>query len=132
MQRLPSEVHGVLDYIVGTGLIVLPRVLGLKGRVAGLLTAAGLGTIAYSLLTDYELGIFKVLPFKSHLGVDAISAAAFIAAPILLKEEERGVIALLAGIGAMELAVTALTEPEAYQDDWANDVREQVADRLHR
>ncbi len=74
--RISSRAHGVLDYTTGAALLAAPRMLGLRGTAAGaVLRAAGAGHIGYSLLTDYELGVAKVLPYRAHLAIDAAAAA---------------------------------------------------------
>ena len=66
--RLPTRMHGVLDYTLGALLIALPYVLGLgTGPQSWILQGVGAATLAYSLLTDYELGVVKRLqmPLKT-------------------------------------------------------------------
>jgi hypothetical protein len=111
---ISSRVHGMLDYATGAALVALPSVLGWSGGAARLTRAMGLGAVAYSLVTDYELGVRKLLPFPTHLLADGLSAASFLAAPLLL-DEDRTVRGTLLGIGLFELAVTLLTEPQAYE-----------------
>lgn len=129
MAKLPSEVHGVIDYLTASSLIALPRILGLRGRLASMLTTVGLGTIAYSLLTNYELSILKMLPFKTHLKLDTMNGALLTTAPMMFKNVNPRITSLLAGIGVFELAVTALSNREAYQDDWANELVDQISER---
>ena len=53
-------------------LIIAPRVLGFSqgGPKTWLPVALGVGVIVYSLLTDYELSLVKVIPMPVHLGLD--------------------------------------------------------------
>jgi hypothetical protein len=136
MQKLPSEIHGLVDYLTSGMLLILPRALGWRGKVRQLMTITALSTLAYSLLTRYELGLVKVLPFKAHLGLDAVSAALLSAAPLLLRDEETSAAAVLAGIGAFEFSIIALSNPEPFQDDWANrlleDARQALGQRLEQ
>lgn len=109
---VPTKTHGLLDYLsVGT-LLLAPRALGWGSRATNLATGAALGTLAYSLLTRYELGAKKLLPVPVHLALDAASGALFCAAPALLSEEDGSVGAALVGFGAFELAAALLTETE--------------------
>ena len=82
---IPTQVHGVLDYLTGGTLLAAPRLLGLKSgsAAARVFTVAGGGAAAYSLLTDYELGLVKLLPMPAHLALDAASGALLAAAPWL-------------------------------------------------
>jgi len=133
MEKLPSEVHGVTDYLTAGTIMAIPRLLKWPTRITQFMTMVGLGTIAYSLLTKYELGLIKLLPFKAHLGLDAINGAMMAASPILLQEKDRNIAAILIGIGAMELGITAMSEPEAFQDDWADHLLAQARDEFgHR
>jgi hypothetical protein len=126
MEKLPSEVHGVIDYLTAGMLMALPRMFRWSSKATTLMTGAALGTMVYSLMTRYELGLFKMLPFKTHLALDAMNGAMFAAAPLLMPDEDPSVTAAMVGIGVFELAVIAMSNPEPFQDDWANDMVEQV------
>ena len=63
--RLPTRIHGVLDYTVGALLIALPFLLGFGGGAQTWVPVAlGAAAIVYSLFTDYELGVKKPLLSK--------------------------------------------------------------------
>ena len=60
MLRVPTRVHGMLDYAIGALLIALPFLGGFgQGPQTWVPVALGAGVIAYSLLTDYELGAVR-------------------------------------------------------------------------
>jgi hypothetical protein len=64
MRIVPTQVHGVLDYLTGGTLLSAPGLLGpgdvpTSARVPRL---AGGGAVLYSLLTLYELGVVKLIP----------------------------------------------------------------------
>ena len=89
---IDSTLHGVTDYTVGTTLMsVFPRLAGLSGtpsarqiRIAGAIHAG------YSTITDYPLGVVKVLPFQAHLALDAFGAVALAATPFLTGQWRHG------------------------------------------
>lgn len=85
MRFIPTAVHGVMDYIVGLALIAAPFVLGFNnnGPAMWVPIILGLGMIVYSIFTDYELGLVRVLPMKAHLGIDAIGGLFLLASPWL-------------------------------------------------
>lgn len=135
---IPTSVHGVLDYLTAPTLFVLPRALGWNKKITNLLTGSALGLLGYSLMTRYELGLFKVLPMKGHLTLDMMSGAMLAAAPFMLvdKQDRNGtVIGVLAGLGAYEIAAGLLTqtEPQSSLADTAADsvsqLRELVTNR---
>jgi hypothetical protein len=111
MKLIGRRTHGVLDYLTAGGLLALPRVLGWSAPVTRFVNLMGLGAAAYSALTDYELGARRVLPFRTHLMLDAASALSFLAAPLFFRRERMGVRAALLGIGAFELGAALLTRP---------------------
>ena len=81
---IPTQAHAVLDYLTGGALVAAPRLLGLNGTTAGkVLDLAGGIATAQSLLTDYELGLVKAIPMRSHLTLDAASGAIVAASPWL-------------------------------------------------
>ena len=107
---ISTKTHGVLDYASAGALVALPRLLGLNRQATTLLTGAGLGTLVYSLLTDYELGAVRALPMQAHLALDAGSGAMLALASLLLPGQSTGVRSLLLGLGAFELFASASTE----------------------
>jgi hypothetical protein len=46
--------------------------------------ATGLAVFAASLLTDYKLSVFKVIPFEGHLAIDLVVAVTFMIVPFAL------------------------------------------------
>jgi hypothetical protein len=84
MRFLPTMIHGVLDYLVGLLVIVLPFALGLQGSQKWTLVLLGLLVIVYSVLTDYELGLVRYLRIRFHLLLDAIFGLAMLLMPWLL------------------------------------------------
>lgn len=64
---IPTKLHGAIDYLVALILIAAPFVLGFADGGPAQYATIGLGAfvIAYSLLTDYELGAVRLLSFLS-------------------------------------------------------------------
>jgi hypothetical protein len=117
MKPISTTMHGAIDYMTGAALIALPQLIDMPPAVAALVRGAGVGALAYSAITDYELGAVKLLPMKGHLALDAMSGATFLLAPLTYPNLSSGLTALLMGIGAFELGATFLTEPTPYQHE---------------
>lgn len=128
MKRLSTRAHGVLDLITAGTLVALPRVCGWGDGVTGLLTKLGVGSLGYSMLTDYEFGMVRVLPMRAHLALDALSGATLCAAPWMFPEEDDTTRAALVGLGVFEIGAALLTRP--VPDDAAD--RSAVEDALGR
>src|SRR5215211_4198542 len=120
MTKMPTRLHGVVDYVVGAALTILPRALGWRGAPARLVEGAGAGAIAYSMITNYELGVVKALPMKAHLAMDALSGGMLIGAAAILDDEDDDVRATLVGIGLFEIAA-ALTSQTTSTTEMAID-----------
>lgn len=111
-QPIGSLLHGVLDYLTGVGLIGASRLSPLRGRFAGrALCAAGANHLAYSLVTDYELGVIKRLPYKAHLALDAIGALGLAAAPWLAGRKRPLDRWVPAAAAVYELSAVGLSDP---------------------
>ena len=108
MRFIPTRVHGVLDYVTAGVLIAAPSMLGFRknSMQTWLPIALGVGTIGYSLLTDYELGLFKIIPMPMHLALDAANGALLAASPWLFGFAEE-ISAPHLGLGLFEIVVTA-------------------------
>ncbi|WP_228236545.1 hypothetical protein [Allomuricauda sp. M10] len=84
LRFITPTLHGVADYTAGLSLLVAPFLLGLGESSATAIwfsVATGLTVFAASLLTDYKLSIFKVIPFDGHLAIDLLVAVTFMIAP---------------------------------------------------
>lgn len=88
---IPTRVHGVLDYLVGALLILAPFILGFADGTAAQWVPIVLGAaaIVYSLITDYELSVAKVLSVPVHLGLDVASGVLLAASPWLFNFADR-------------------------------------------
>jgi hypothetical protein len=124
MSQFPHPVdatlHGTVDYAAGASLTtVLPRALGLSGtRSARQIRTAGAIHAGYSAMTDYPLGIVKVLPFQAHLALDALGALALAATPFVTGQFREGPKQWMPHVGLclFELASLAVTDPTGRGD----------------
>ena len=83
MRFIPTRVHAPLDYIVGAVLIALPWIFGFSEETTPTVISIvlGVGLIAYSLLTDYELGVWRIAPMSVHNLIDIVAGAFLAASP---------------------------------------------------
>ena len=111
MRFIATRVHRVLDYVTAGVLIAAPSLLGFRknGMQTWLPIALGVGTIGYSVLTDYELGLFKIVPMPMHLALDAANGALLAASPWLFGFADE-VSAPHFGLGLFEMVVTASSQ----------------------
>jgi hypothetical protein len=81
MRFIPTKFHAPLDYIVGVALIAAPWIFQFSDVTAATVVSVvlGIGLIAYSLFSNYKLGVWKVAPMAVHNLFD-IAAGAFLAA----------------------------------------------------
>ncbi len=114
MKFITKRIHAFLDYPVALALIALPFLLGLgESNPLALQLSVGTGIAAFilTLLTDHDLGVVKVIPYKFHLAVDFLVAIVFILAPFIFSFE--GIDAYYYWInGAAVLIVVSLHKTE--------------------
>jgi hypothetical protein len=108
--RLPTRIHGVLDYGVGALLIVLPFVLGFgKGPQTWIMVALGAAAIVYSVFTDYELGVVKRLQMPVHLWMDGVSGVLLAISPWVLGFDSQVWVPHVV-LGLFEIAAAVVTD----------------------
>jgi hypothetical protein len=116
MRFIPTKFHAPLDYIVGVALIAAPWIFQFSDHTAATVVPVvlGIGLIAYSLLTDYELGVWKVAPMAVHNLIDVIAGALLAASPWLFGFADEGanvwVPHLVVGLAAIFLGLTTKQE----------------------
>ncbi len=84
---ITRNIHAYLDYPVALSLIAAPFLLQLGSSnplAFWLALVTGVAAFTLTLLTDHQLGVFRVLPYAFHLAVDGIVGVTFLAAPVLL------------------------------------------------
>ena len=120
-----STLHGVVDYTAGATLLtVLPKAAGIAGtRSARQIRTAGAFHAAYSTITDYPLGVVKLLPFRAHLALDALGALALAATPFVTGQYKQGRKAWVPHVAVclFELSSLAITDPTG-RGDWHGDL----------
>lgn len=87
MRFISPRIHGFLDYAVAAGLITAPLALdfaAVSPLAAVISIVAGLGLVAYSLLTDYSVSVRDLIPWRVHLTLDSVAAVALLLAPFAL------------------------------------------------
>jgi len=101
----------------GPVLIAAPTLLRMNGNKGATIPprAVGAAALANALLTDYEFGLKRLLPMRTHLALDAVGGITLAATPFLTRASKKGVRHWLphAVLGANEvfLALTTKQRP---------------------
>ena len=115
-----AALHGVVDYTAGTFLLTaFPRLAGIEGTQSAKQVRISAAVHAgYSTITNYPLGIVKVLPYQAHLALDAIGAVALAATPFVTGQYRQGPDewAPHVALCLFELAWLALSDPPGRGD----------------
>lgn len=86
MKFVTKQIHAYLDYPVAVALMALPFVLGLGSSnpiASQLSVATGIAAFILTVLTDHQLGIIKIIPYRIHLLVDGLVSVVFILVPFI-------------------------------------------------
>jgi hypothetical protein len=80
-----SKIFSAYDYFLGAWLLLMPWVLEFNRRFIPTVSMLiiGMGIITYSLFTNYEFGLIKLVPDSIHSIVDILSAVLLCASPWL-------------------------------------------------
>ena len=115
-----ATLHGVVDYSAGALLLTaFPKLAGIEGtRSARQIRTAAAIHGGYSTLTDYPLGVVKLLPFQAHLVLDAVGALALAATPFVTGQYRRGRRQWVPHVALclFELGSLAMTDPTGRGD----------------
>ena len=117
MQLIPTRIHGILDYLMGALLIVSPWLFGFadEGAARWIPIILGAGVILYSLVTDYELAIARMIPMPVHLALDAGGGLLLAASPWLFGFADRVWVPHLV-FGLLEIGAAAMTRHRAERE----------------
>jgi hypothetical protein len=113
MKPISTRTHGIIDYAYGGMLIALPFLMQWDRRAAQLSIGAGLATLGVTLMTNFELGLLRLLPMRAHLAMDAAENSMLMSAPKMLGDSDATAGRILAALGAVGAAVGAMTQTES-------------------
>ncbi len=66
MKIISSKMHGILDYATSAFLLLSPTLFKMEGNLCTITYALGVVHLCLTILTDYEVGLIKVIPFRIH------------------------------------------------------------------
>lgn len=58
--------HGVIDYLFIAFVLASPTIFNMEGTLSTITYILGAVHLVVTLLTDFELGLVKVIPFRIH------------------------------------------------------------------
>ena len=101
---LSPAAHAVLDYAVAGAYLLVGVALLSRQRRAGVLALAnGAMICAVSMMTNYPVGVWPRVSFKTHRTLDLVQASLAGAGPYVLGFELISVVLLVGIIGALSL-----------------------------
>jgi hypothetical protein len=112
MRLVPTGSHALTDYLAGALLIAVPFLLDWMRGLTVPLVIAGAALIAYSSLTDYELGIRPLIGMRLHLWLDGAVGANLLCLPVIFRIDAFSPLLMIAGI-MLVLPLTTELEPSA-------------------
>lgn len=114
MKFISIKTHAFLDYIVGLFLVVAPFIFHLnRQNPEGLIFyVLGATLLIYSMLTDYDLSLLKIIPMKVHLFLDVLSGLFLAASPWIFGFADRIYIPHLI-LGLLEIGAGLLTSTKS-------------------
>jgi hypothetical protein len=114
MRVIPTNVHGIIDYLTGGLLLAVPYLLGFADGSAAqwVPQIVGVMIIGQSLITQYELSIAKIIPMPTHLMLDMGAGALLAASPWLFGFSETVYLPHLI-VGVSEILIALISENRA-------------------
>ncbi|MBF5045042.1 hypothetical protein FGE12_21750 [Aggregicoccus sp. 17bor-14] len=111
---LTPRAHGLLDYATSALFALGPLAFGLRGLPGALCWLLALVHLGLTLFTHFPLGRVHRVPFVAHGRLEAVVAAALVAAPWLLRfGGEPRARNFFVGMGLAVAAVWVLTNYRA-------------------
>lgn len=107
---ISSKTHAILDYLVGLLLMAAPWLLGFADDTAATVIPVALGasTLVYSLFTNYEYALARMIPYRVHLTIDMIAGIVLLASPWLFGFSDRIYLPHVI-LGAFEIVAVLLS-----------------------
>jgi hypothetical protein len=78
MKFISPKIHGIIDYLVVIFLLASPTIFGFTGLLTTFTYALGIVHLLLTILTNYSVGLIKVIPFTFHGIIEFIVGVALI------------------------------------------------------
>jgi hypothetical protein len=112
MKVISPRVHGMLDYGTIALFALAPTIFGFEGTYATVCYVLAAGYLVITLLTDFPMGVARMIPFPIHGGLELVSGLVFLASPFLFGFHDDNVVArnFFIGMGILFLGTWMLTD----------------------
>jgi hypothetical protein len=99
------KAHGIIDYALSGIQLIAPALLGVNSKSRTTYQALGTGFLGINALTDTEVGLKKLIPFKGHQKADAsfLAGLSLLTFTSMINKDKK---ALAFHLGFLALAVT--------------------------
>ncbi len=81
MKIISPKIHGIIDYIVVIFLLSSSFLFDLKGTASIIAYSLGIIHLLLTVLTDFQAGLIKLIPFKIHGLIELIVSIVLIFVP---------------------------------------------------
>ncbi len=90
MKVISSKVHGILDYATVIFLLLSPTMFDMQGNLAIFTYALGCIHFLLTILTAFEVGLIKVIPFRLHGLIEIVVAIALVGVAFWFRSQDSG------------------------------------------
>jgi hypothetical protein len=91
MKFISPKVHGIIDYLVVVFLLISPTVFAFSGLLAAFTYTLGAVHLLLTALTDYGMGVIKIIPLSAHGVIEfLVGVLLIILAYTLFKDNSAG------------------------------------------
>lgn len=111
---LTPTLHGYLDYVTVVLFLAAPFVLGLTGMAGIFAYVLAVIHLAMTLLTDFPLGVYKLVPFSLHGWIERGVGPMLVVVPYIFGFTDTGTMFYVA-IGIVLIIVGLLTDYQAVE-----------------
>ena len=85
MRRLSPRVHGIMDYITVLFLVLSPQLFEMQFIATVFTYSLAFIHLALTLLTDFEMGLFPIVPLSVHGAIELLVSILLVAVAIAFR-----------------------------------------------
>jgi hypothetical protein len=111
---LTPTLHGYLDYVTVVLFLAASSLLGLTGMAGIFAYVLAIIHLAMTLLTDFPLGIYKLVPFNLHGWIERGVGPMLVVVPYIFGFTDTAIM-FYVGIGIVIIIVGLLTDYQAVE-----------------